>query len=151
MLRSKLWAAYRFWRLPWRRQYGLGLALGQLLLAAWRVRYQPWGCLTAYLGAQNQETSVVLTPAQVAVVREVRWAIQAISRRLPYPPTCLMQALAAKALLAQQHIPATLYIGVAPQRVAERPINAHAWLRCGPYWVTGQHEQQHYRPLVWYG
>lgn len=148
---TKLRTAYRFWRLPWRRQYGFGLALGQLLLAAWRVKYQPWSRLAAHLGAQNQETALNLTPAQETVVREVRWAIQTISRRLPYPPTCLMQALAAKALLAQYHIPATLYIGVAPQQTAERPINAHAWLRCGPHLVTGQHEQQRYRPLVWYG
>ncbi len=127
-------------------------ALIQLSLATYRVRYRPWVRLVATFGVQGRENVPTLTPAQVRHVYEIRWAIQAVSRRLPAPPTCLMQALAAKALLGRQQIPATLYLGVAPQATsAALPINAHAWLRCGPHWVTGYQSRQAYQVLVWYG
>ncbi len=140
----------RYGRLA-RHRKRLLLATGvQLLVAAYWVQWQPFHRLVQRLGTQGHETAPTLTLAEGIAAREVAWAIAAIGRRLPFPPTCLTQAVAAKFLLDQQKIPSTLYIGVAPSTV-QRGINAHAWLRCGQRVVTGKAEARQFKPMVWYG
>ena len=63
--------------------------------------------------------------AEVQRVRDVVWAVVAVSRRVPRA-TCLTQALAAQRLLADVGVRAELRIGVA--RDAGGAFEAHAWL-----------------------
>lgn len=121
-----------------------------LTLASLRVRFLPFRSLRPHLGTEGKEASPVLTAAQAAYAREVSWALSAISRRLPRPPTCLAQAAAARSVLATRGVPATVYIGVAsppPGRV----VDAHAWLRCGDRIVSGRAEARRYKPIVCFG
>ncbi|HUL02175.1 MAG TPA: lasso peptide biosynthesis B2 protein [Gemmatimonadales bacterium] len=62
----------------------------------------------------------------------VAWAVATAARRVPGPNTCLVQALAAQALLARHGHVTELRIGVAR---AGEGIEAHAWL------------EQHGRPV----
>jgi len=67
----------------------------------------------------------------------VSWAIGALARRLP-AMTCLVQSLAAHALLRRAGCPAELRIGVqAGARNAVKPLEAHAWVECEGRIVVG--------------
>ncbi len=76
------------------------------------------------------------------LLRRVRWAIGAVSRRAPWRCKCLEQGIAAKMMLRARRIPNTLYMGVA-RREGAAAVEAHAWLRAGTMIVTGGegHEQ----------
>lgn len=65
--------------------------------------------------------SSALVPA-----RQVAWAVRAVAPHLPGTSTCLMQALAAQALLTRYGHPARLLLGVA--RDPSRLLLAHAWV-----------------------
>jgi hypothetical protein len=134
--------------LPGGRRALLVEAVGALLAAQLRVRCLPFRRVAARLGASGAETGHELTPAQQLLSREVEWAIAAASRRLRPRPTCLMEAVAAQALLRRRGVASTVYLGVAPARADGRQINAHAWLRCGERIVTGKTEAGRFRALA---
>ncbi|WP_242396911.1 lasso peptide biosynthesis B2 protein [Clostridium butyricum] len=48
---------------------------------------------------------------------------------------CLVQALTAQKLLGDKNIRTTIYLGVLKDK--KNNIIAHAWTRCGKYFVTG--------------
>lgn len=60
--------------------------------------------------------------------KELAWAVQAASRRIP-AATCLTQALALQRLLRAAGHSSQIEIGVA--KTAERGFQAHAWVECG--------------------
>lgn len=68
---------------------------------------------------------------------EVRWAIAAAARRLPWRPVCLPQALAARRLLVRRGLDATLYLGVRCGCDATAGMVAHAWVECAGEIVVG--------------
>lgn len=68
-------------------------------------------------------------------VRQVRWAIGACARRVPWRAKCFEQGLAAQWMLRQRCVPATLHYGVA--RRDDRALVAHVWIKAGPIDVVG--------------
>jgi hypothetical protein len=71
---------------------------------------------------------------QPARIGEIGWAVRAASRRIP-GASCLVQALAARLLLADYGKTSELRIGVA--RGEEGQIDAHAWLEVAGIPVVG--------------
>jgi hypothetical protein len=133
-----------------RRKRLLPVAAYAIVATMARVKFCSFRRFAAALGRGGRESEFDLSTDQQLLAQDVEWAIAAISRRLFPRPTCLMQAAAAKRVLAGQGIPATLYFGVAPDAGNGRAINAHAWLRCGNRIVTGRAEARRYRPLAWF-
>jgi hypothetical protein len=79
--------------------------------------------------------------------REVARAIARGSRLVPHA-TCLVQAIAAKAMLSRAGCAAIVWIGVArPQEGFE----AHAWVESGGEIVIGKHANKQYVPLTSFG
>jgi hypothetical protein len=66
----------------------------------------------------------------------VRWAISAVAARFP-PATCLVQALAADAILRRRGFASALRFGVRVRGSRAVPVEAHAWVECGGAVVTG--------------
>jgi hypothetical protein len=66
----------------------------------------------------------------------VAWAVAAIARRLP-GTTCLVQSLAAHALLLRRGYRPRLRIGVRGREGAAVPLDAHAWVECDGRVVVG--------------
>jgi len=66
----------------------------------------------------------------------VQWAITTVAARLPWA-TCLVQALAADAILRRRGLTSELRIGVRVPRNHDVPFKAHAWVECGGTVVTG--------------
>ena len=70
----------------------------------------------------------------------VQWAITTVAARLPWA-TCLVQALAADAILRRRGLTSELRIGVRVRGNSDAPFKAHAWVECGGTVVTGAIEE----------
>lgn len=68
------------------------------------------------------------SPRQANVIRLHISLLNALTRHLPWGPTCLRRAIALRECLAVSNITATLRFGVLPNR---SDFEAHAWLDCG--------------------
>jgi hypothetical protein len=86
------------------------------------------GSATSGLMAVGAELAPPLAD-RAAVVDAIRWAIGAAGRRLPWA-TCLVQALAADAMLRRRGIGAELRFGVRLLPNGHLPIEGHAWVEC---------------------
>jgi len=124
----------------WRRLRALSAAdrrlLGEAGLMLLRVRValwiRPFGALRERL--ENTRPS---RPASPRDGDRVGWAVEAVARRLP-GATCLVQSLAAQALLRRRGYLPELHIGVRGRgRDAALPLEAHAWLECNGRVVAG--------------
>lgn len=91
-------------------------------------------------GMERSQESGVNHPVrddQAATACLVRWAIIAVSKRLPWTATCLEQAIAARKMLAKRRIPGTLQIGLEGHDPSDaRAFEAHAWTTVGDVVVT---------------
>ena len=65
----------------------------------------------------------------------IAWAIRVVSRYLPGTRNCLVQSLAAQAMLARRGYASQLRIGVAKDE--EGRLKAHAWVECEGKIVIG--------------
>jgi hypothetical protein len=62
------------------------------------------------------------------VLARVPWAVRAAARRLPFTTTCLVQALAAAAMLQRRGHACSLRFGVRRGGRAGDALDGHAWL-----------------------
>ncbi len=130
------WAAVQRYRaLPEPRRRLFRDALGALLRSRLRMAVLPFRILSARHGDLGAETSTDLAEGAVREVLDVGWAVQAAAGWVPWDSRCLAQALAAGLMLQRRGLPSTLYLGV--RKEGRGGFSAHAWLRCGPHFVTG--------------
>lgn len=127
---------------PWRRLRALGAADRRLLaetglllvLARIGLWVVPFPVLRRALDGSR--------PARRAPRPEfpdrVAWAVAALARRLP-GMTCLVQSLAAHALLQRRGLRPALHIGVRGRGSgAAWSLDAHAWVECDGRVVAGE-------------
>lgn len=141
-MRSRVQRLHHFWQHPWADQWLFVQAYFCLGLAWGVIHTLPFRCIAARLGAYMGDSPDTITPAQTQVARRVSWAVRRASSLTPWPSVCLPQAMTAKALLRRHGIPSTLYLGAAFNE--SKALMAHAWLRCGPLYVTGGPGHEHY-------
>src|SRR5205807_7326381 len=75
-------------------------------------------------------------------------AVRSAAAHVPWESTCLMQALAAAALLRQKEIGSTLYLAVAKDVDAPDGMLAHAWLRSGQRVLTGDADRERFTVIA---
>lgn len=95
----------------------------------------PFSKVAPKLGVHMEETTEEKQPEHTPVLVKVHDAIQIMSQHTFWDSKCLVQAIAAMKMLARRHIESTLYMGTT--RDDARRMIAHAWLRSGPYYITG--------------
>ncbi len=121
-------------------------AFRELLSVELMVRFRHFKHYAPVLGKQGFETPQEAgSPEQIHTVKEIRWAIRAVSRRLPWTSRCLVQAIAGKRMLQRRGLASTLYLGV--DRGEVKWLDAHAWLRCGKVLVTGGTGNERFRVI----
>lgn len=131
---------------PWRswRDWGLAIeATAWLALARLAILLLRFPKIAKRLGTPMTESTQDDDEHFRLVLRRIKWAIGAVSRRAPWRCKCLEQAIAAKMMLRRRNIPSTLYLGVAREK-SGASAQAHAWLRCGSYYVTGGEDRLPY-------
>jgi hypothetical protein len=142
-LREKVWSMSlprrlrSYYRLP-QQDRRLVREAGTLLLLAWlAIRVIPFRRLAPRLGRSQLESPVTQSPEAVVIARRVAWAIHVAARQFPWFMNCFPRAIAAKLMLRRRGVEATLYLGVR----RDAALKAHAWVRVGPFIVTGRQER----------
>jgi hypothetical protein len=69
------------------------------------------------------------------MIRQLRWAVEAVARRAPFRAKCFECGLAAHWMLRRRGIASTLFYGIA--RNGDGGLAAHVWVRAGAIAVTG--------------
>ena len=85
------------------------------------------------------------TPKKIPNPECIAWAVIVASRWV-FRSTCLVQALAAQALFANEGVPSTLHIGV--RKGEQSSINAHAWVEVEGKIIIGGVDRISYKKLV---
>src|SRR5699024_527125 len=114
-----------------------GMFLEAYILLAWArlLKQIPFAKVAPKLGKQMTETSYVIDSTARKITLNISHAIHIMSRYTFWESECLVKALAAKRMLEKRQIESTLYLGTAKEESGS--FIAHAWLRSGPYYVTG--------------
>lgn len=105
------------------------LAIGRYLKSI------PFSEVAPSLGEHMKETSFEQILNNKKVLSSVSQAIHIMSRYTFWESQCLVKAIAAMKMLEKRNIESTLYLGTAKDESGE--LVAHAWLRSGPYYITG--------------
>ena len=69
-----------------------------------------------------------------------------MSRYTFWESQCLVKAIAAMKMLERRQIESTLYLGTAKDENGK--LIAHAWLRSGPFYITGAEGMENLLSLV---
>ncbi|WP_274648625.1 lasso peptide biosynthesis B2 protein [Paenibacillus humicola] len=95
----------------------------------------PFAKIAPSLGSKTAETSNELQPQEVRIIKSISSAVNIVSRHTVWDSKCLVRAIAGMKMLQRRHIGSTLYLGTA--RDGSGRLIAHAWLRSGPLYITG--------------
>lgn len=88
-----------------------------------------------HLGERMKETSIVIDESNRKLIQRISQVVRMMSRYTLWESMCLVQAIAAMKMLERRQIESTLYLGTAKDEKGK--LIAHAWLRSGPFYVTG--------------
>lgn len=99
------------------------------------ILFVPFNKLRKRIGKVKEESSEEVDINTYREARGVAEVVNIISRHTPWESKCLVQALTAQKLLKEKEISTTLYLGIKKDK--DNNMLAHAWLRCGQYYVTG--------------
>ena len=100
------------------------------------ILFMPFSKYKKHIGIYKKESSYQMAENKYTVIKKISWAVVTVSRYTPWESKCLVQALAAQAMLKRRKIDSTLYLGV--NKGEKNRIIAHAWLRSGHLIVTGK-------------
>ncbi|MBO1512378.1 lasso peptide biosynthesis B2 protein [Metabacillus bambusae] len=95
----------------------------------------PFSKVAPSLGQHMEETTFEPSVANKKILSNVSQAIHIMSQYTFWESQCLVKAIAAMKMLEKRQIESTLYLGTARDNSGE--LIAHAWLRSGPYYITG--------------
>jgi hypothetical protein len=108
-----------------------------MLEAKLMIRLVPMKKYLPRLGILQSETSWKDPTACHPIIFKVSQAILRNRKWMHLKNRCYPEAIAAKKMLRRRGLPSTLYIGVGK---TNGKITAHAWLRCGSFYVIGKRE-----------
>ena len=98
------------------------------------ILFVPFNKLRKSMGKHKQESPDKIDNDTYRTARTIASRVMFVSAKTPWESKCLVQALTAQKLLKNKGISTTIYLGV---RKEGNEMKAHAWLRCGDYYVTG--------------
>lgn len=99
-----------------------------------KIQFVPMVKLKDKLGFKGQESPYVESNEKIRVAYTIAYYVNKSSEFTPWKNKCFARALTLQKLLKEEKISSTLYMGVGK---VENKMVAHAWLRCGDYYLTG--------------
>ena len=100
------------------------------------LKIKPFSKISPSLGEQMKETTFTTSEDNRKILSDVSNSIYRMSRYTFWESECLVKAIAAMKMLERRQIESTLYLGTAKDKSGK--LVAHAWLRSGPYYITGK-------------
>ena len=132
-------ALARWRRLGPARRVLLPRAVAALCAASLKVRLLPFSRIVAGLGSMMPPRPYALSeafaPTDLKRAKDVRWAVDAAARHLPFECACLARALAAHALCRSCGLAPVLHMGAKAGQ--QGGAETHAWLTAAGIGVTG--------------
>lgn len=116
------------------------LVLEAFVMLGWAriLKSKPFPKVAPKLGIHMEETSRHHHKEDEPMIRSISRVIGKVSRHTPWESMCMVKAMAAMKMLERRRLESTLYMGTS--RDKEGKLIAHAWLRTGPYVITGAEE-----------
>lgn len=105
------------------------------------ILFFPFNKLRKKMGKVKTESSEKESKEVYKEAKRIRESVLIVARRTPWESKCLVQALSAQRMLKKKRISTTIYLGV---RKESNEMKAHAWLRCGEFYVTGGEIREQY-------
>ncbi|TLS35604.1 lasso peptide biosynthesis B2 protein [Bacillus sp. HB172195] len=101
------------------------------------IKSLPFNKALSYVGLENKETTfdADYSVVDVRTIKEISQIISIMSHHTPWESKCLVKAIACLKMLERRYIESTLYLGTGKDEAGK--MIAHAWLRSGPYYITG--------------
>lgn len=99
------------------------------------LKFMPFSKVVPLLGEPMNETSFSIDEPNKTILKYVSQAVNIMSNYTFWESQCLVKAIAAMKMLERRQIESTLYLGTAKDENGK--LIAHAWLRSGPYYITG--------------
>jgi hypothetical protein len=127
------------------------LMLEALVYLGWAriLKALPFSRIAPSLGKRMMETPLELEPSNARLIGQISQAVRVMSRHTVWESQCLVRAIAAKKMLERRRIGSTLYLGTA--RDESGNLIAHAWLRSGPFYITGAEERKRFTAVAAFG
>lgn len=138
-------------RRPWADQWLVVQVYVLLGVTRLAINTLSFARLEPLLGQRLVESTREAPVEHLRQARKIAWAVRAVSPYTPWQSNCFPQALTAKILLRRRAIPSTLYLGAAFKQEKTAGLEGHAWLRCGPCYVTGGDGSQHFGAIAAFG
>ena len=132
---KSIWAKWH--RRNWQERMLLLEAFILLCVARIGVLILPFRWLAKSLGQHMKDEQTSLQDADLKTARMIGGAVRSAAGYTPWESVCLPQAVAAKWMLKNRHIPGTMYLGVRKGESKPEKLEAHAWVRTGPFILTG--------------
>lgn len=138
---------------PLRQFLRLDRTCQRLFLEAWRqlaavrlgLTFSPFKQLVAGLEVHRSPFEPpAMNDEALADARRIGWAVSAAARYTPWKCSCLVQVLAAQRMLDRRLLPGAFYIGAASGETQTVGLAAHAWLKCGDTFITGESGHERY-------
>lgn len=95
----------------------------------------PFAKVAPSLGTPMLETGMELDTSKEELIRDISRAVRLTARHTWWESKCLVMAIAGMKMLERRGIESTLYMGTAKDNSGK--MIAHAWLRSGPFYLTG--------------
>jgi hypothetical protein len=111
------------------------------------IMFMPFRKIASWMGSLGVESLHDLHATDLAT--KIEHAVRRSSRYTLHVSKCYDQALAAKALLGQCSLPATIYFGLAKE--SENLLMAHAWVRCGHSIISGKAGMERFTVVACFG
>lgn len=130
-------------------------AFSELLKAWYLIRFREFRAYVGLLGeAHPADFATEFVHCDESQLGDIRWAIDAVNRTIGGRFTCLMQAVAGKAMLNRRGIENTLVLGAKLKRDEDEQegqrVAAHAWLKVGTLVLLGGETSVGYVPVTSY-
>ena len=107
------------------------------------LKLVPFSRVAPSLGEQNEETTAtVVGKGNQNVLKEISESIHIMSQYTFWESQCLVKAIAGMKMLERRKIESTLYLGTGRDETGK--LVAHAWLRSGPYYISGAEGMERY-------
>lgn len=106
------------------------------------ILFVPFNKFRNKIGNVKTESPEIVDDDDIKIAKKISFLVNKASQYTPWESKCLVKALTAQKMLKKKGISTTLYLGV--KKDLQNNMLAHAWIRCGNYYVTGGINRQGY-------
>jgi hypothetical protein len=111
------------------------------------IKFFSFSSYAERLGRLSELSVPIDSTEQKGVVEQVAHAVRRAGFYCPWKAQCMVQAITGKQMLKRRGIAATLYFGV---KQPGENMQAHAWLKIGNYFVTGEKNHAMFTVVAFY-